>query len=381
VKAGGQEKEHHDIPYGARLRVAEGQKAEVGDVLAQWDPYSLPIVTEQEGTVKLHDVMDGITMHEEKNRITGLIERVIIEHRAEQLHPQVVINEGGKRKAGYPLPVDTNLVVHDGDKVMPGDVLAKIPQEVSKSKDITGGLPRVAELFEARKPRNSAITSEIDGVVKLGQTARGTMKVTVTNEDTALARDYNVPQGKHLVVYEGDRVGVGEPLTDGAVNPHDILRVRGAKEVQEFLVNEIQEVYRLQGVGMNDKHIEVIVRQMLSNVQITKSGGTDFLIGETVSKVRFKKENKRVQEAGGESAEALPILLGITKASLSSDSFISAASFQETTRVLTDAASTGQLDPLRGLKENVIIGHLIPTGSGYYDRERQARSHAAAAKA
>jgi DNA-directed RNA polymerase subunit beta' len=372
-EVGGAEKEHYDIPYGARIRVAEGHKTEAGEILAQWDPYSLPIISEYEGTVKLQDVIDGITMHEEKNRITGLIERVIIEHRAEQLQPQVLINEAGKRKAGYPLPVDTNMVVHDGDKVEPGDVLAKIPQEVSKSKDITGGLPRVAELFEARKPRNSAVTSEIDGVVKLGQTARGGMKVTVTNEDTALARDYNIPQGKHLVVYEGDRVGVGEPLTDGAVNPHDILRVRGAKEVQEFLVNEIQEVYRLQGVGMNDKHIEIIVRQMLSNVQITKSGDTDFLAGETISKTRFNRENKRVQEANGEPAEAQPILLGITKASLSSDSFVSAASFQETTRVLTDAAALGQSDPLRGLKENVIIGHLIPTGSGLYDRERMKK--------
>ncbi len=373
-EAGGVEKEHYDIPYGARLRVAEGRRAESGEVLAEWDPYSLPIVSEYEGTVKLHDVIDGITMHEEKNRITGLIERVIIEHRAEQLHPQVTILEGGKKKAGYPLPVDTNIVVHDGDPIAPGDVLAKIPQEVSKTKDITGGLPRVAELFEARKPRNSAVISEIDGLVKLGQTARGTMKVTVTNEETSLARDYAVPQGKHLVVYEGDRVGVGEPLTDGSVNPHDILRVRGAKEVQEFLVNEIQEVYRLQGVGMNDKHIEVIVRQMLSNITIIKPGDTEFLANEVVSKARFKAENKRVQSKDGEPAEAQPVLLGITKASLSSDSFISAASFQETTRVLTDAAASGQSDPLRGLKENVIIGHLIPTGSGYYDRRRQAKS-------
>ncbi len=374
----GQEREHFDIPYGARLKITDGKKAEPGEILAEWDPYSLPIISEYEGTVKLQDVVDGITMHEEKNRITGLIERVIIEHRAEQLHPSVLVMKGNKKEASYPLPVDTNLVVQDGDKVAPGTVVAKIPQEVSKTKDITGGLPRVAELFEARKPRNSAVVSEIDGVVKLGQTARGTMKVTVTNEETGLARDYSVPQGKHLVVYEGDRVGVGEPLTDGSVNPHDILRVRGAKEVQEFLVNEIQEVYRLQGVGMNDKHIEVIVRQMLSNVLITKSGGTDFLVGEVASKARFSRENKRVQEDDEDSAEAQPILLGITKASLSSDSFISAASFQETTRVLTDAAASGQRDNLRGLKENVIIGHLVPTGSGFYDRMRLEKAKAAA---
>jgi DNA-directed RNA polymerase subunit beta' len=281
----------------------------------------------------------------------------------------------------YPLPVDTNIVVQDGDKVQPADVVAKIPQEVSKTKDITGGLPRVAELFEARKPRNHCIISEIDGVVKLGMTQKGTMKVTVTNEETGLARDYNIPQGKHLVVYEGDRVGVGEPLTDGPVNPHDILRVRGAKEVQEFLVNEIQEVYRLQGVGMNDKHIEIIVRQMLSNVMISKSGDTDFMVGEIVSRNRFNADNKRVVDKGGQPAEAQPVLLGITKASLSSESFISAASFQETTRVLTDAAASGQLDYLHGLKENVIIGHLIPTGTGFHARAKlQAALAAAQAK-
>ncbi len=369
-ETGGQEREHYDIPYGARIRVTDGKRVESNEVLAEWDPYSLPIITEFEGSSKHHDVIEGITMHEEKNRITGLIERVIIEHRAEQLHPQITIMKGGKKEASYPLPVDTNIVVQDGDKVEPGDVLAKIPQEVSKTKDITGGLPRVAELFEARKPRNSAVISEIDGTVKLGMTQRGTMKVTVTNEETALARDYTIPQGKHLVVYEGDRVGVGEPLTDGAVNPHDILKVRGAKEVQEFLVNEIQEVYRLQGVGMNDKHIEIIVRQMLSNVLITKSGDTEFLAGEIVNKSRFNKINKQSIASKKEPAEAQPVLLGITKASLSSESFISAASFQETTRVLTDAASTGQVDHLRGLKENVIIGHLIPTGTGFYDRKR-----------
>jgi len=377
ITSGGVE-ERHIVPFGARLKVTDGGKVETNQVIAEWDPYSLPIDTEHEGTVKLHDVVDGITMHEEKNRITGLIERVIIEHRAEALHPQVVINSGGKKMASYPLPVDTNIVVQDGDKLEPGDVLAKIPQEVSKTKDITGGLPRVAELFEARKPRNSAVISEIDGLVKLGQTARGTMKVTITNEETGLARDYNIPQGKHLVVYEGDRVGVGEPLTDGAINPHDILKVRGAKEVQEFLVNEIQEVYRLQGVGMNDKHIEVIVRQMLSNLLVTKSGDTDFLVGEVAAKETFGRENKEAVDRKGEPAEAQPILLGITKASLSSESFISAASFQETTRVLTDAAASGQTDILRGLKENVIIGHLIPTGSGFHDRRRMAAAKIAA---
>ncbi len=244
-------------------------------------------------------------------------------------------------------------------------MLAKIPQEIAKSKDITGGLPRVAELFEGRRPKNSAVVSEIDGVVHLGEpTAKGNFKVVVTNEETKLMREYVIPTGRHLVVYEGDRVGVGEPLSDGAVNPHDILKVKGPKEVQEHLVNEIQQVYRLQGVTINDKHIEIIVRQMLYNVRISESGDSAFLNGEIVSKYRFEKEKKAVTKKDGTQPVAQPILLGITKASLSSDSFISAASFQETTRVLTEAAVSGQSDFLRGLKENVSIGHLIPAGTG-----------------
>ncbi len=364
---GGKERSHYEIPYGARLKTTDGQKVDKGALLVEWDPYALPILTEEEGTVKLEDVIEGTTLHEEKNRITGLIERKIIEHRAEATHPQVhIIGKSGKSVASYPLPVDTNLLVQDGDKVRQGDILAKIPQEISKSKDITGGLPRVAELFEARKPKSPAVISEIEGTVKLGTTPKGGIKLIVTNEDTGLQRDYNVPTGKHLVVYEGDRVGVGEPLVDGAINPHDILKVKGAKEVQEFLVNEIQEVYRLQGVIINDKHIEIIVRRMLSNVVITKSGGTDLLVGEIVTRHEFANANASVKQ--GEQAEAQPILLGITKASLASESFISAASFQETTRVLVEAATTGAVDNLRGLKENVIIGHLIPAGTGFYER-------------
>jgi DNA-directed RNA polymerase subunit beta' len=364
---GGEERGHYEVRYGARLKVTEGTKVEKGTLLVEWDPYSLPILTEEEGTVKLEDVSEGVTLHEEKNRITGLIERVIIEHRVEALHPQIVIiGKSGKKVATYPLPVDTNLVVQDGDQVKQGDILAKIPQEVSKSKDITGGLPRVAELFEARKPKNPSVVSEIEGTVRLATTPKGGMKVIVTNEETGLQRDYNVPQGKHLVVYEGDRVAVGESLVDGSINPHDVLKVKGAKEVQEFLVNEIQEVYRLQGVIINDKHIEIIVRRMLSNVVITKSGGTDLLVGEIVPRTKFEKLNKATKKS--EHAEAQPVLLGITKASLSSESFISAASFQETTRVLVEAATTGGVDNLKGLKENVIIGHLIPAGTGFYER-------------
>jgi DNA-directed RNA polymerase subunit beta' len=324
----------------------------------------MPIISEFEGTVKLEDVIEGITVHQEKNKVTGLTERVIIEHRAERLHPQVAIIKNGKRVAGYTLPVDTYLNVEDGSKVSEGDIIAKIPQEVTKTKDITGGLPRVVELFEARRPRMATIVSEIPGAVKLGTTPKGGQKVIVTDEETGTVREYLIPHGRHLVVYEGDRVAVGEALTDGSINPHDILKVKDSKAVQEHLVNEIQEVYRLQGVVINDKHIEIIVRQMLSNVRIAKSGDTELLIGEIVSKSRFKRVNEQALADGGEPSEAQPVLLGITKASLSSESLISAASFQETTRVLTEASASGAMDYLRGLKENVIIGHLIPAGTG-----------------
>ncbi len=360
----GKERDHYRLPYGARLKLAEGKPATKGTIIAEWDPHAMPIISEFEGTVKLEDVIEGITVHQEKNKVTGLTERVIIEHRAERLHPQVAIAKGGKRVAGYTLPVDTYLNVEDGSKVSEGDIIAKIPQEVTKTKDITGGLPRVVELFEARRPRTATIVSEIPGVIKLGTTPKGGQKVIVTDEETGTVREYLIPHGRHLVVYEGDRVAVGEALTDGSINPHDILKVKDAKAVQEHLVNEIQEVYRLQGVVINDKHIEIIVRQMLSNVRISKSGDTEFLIGEIVSKNRFKRMNEQAVADGGEPAEAQPVLLGITKASLSSESLISAASFQETTRVLTEASASGAMDYLRGLKENVIIGHLIPAGTG-----------------
>jgi len=369
-ESSGKERDHYKLPYGARLKVAENKEVTKGTLLSEWDPHAMPIISEYEGTVKLEDIIEGITVHQERNKVTGLTERVIIEHRAERLHPQVVINKNGKRVASYTLPVDTYLNVEDGDKIVEGDVLAKIPQEVTKSKDITGGLPRVVELFEARRPRNSTIVSEIPGSVKLGTTPKGGQKVIVTDDETGTVREYNIPHGKHLVVYEGDRVAVGEALTDGSVNPHDILKVKDAKAVQEHLVNEIQEVYRLQGVVINDKHIEIIVRQMLSNVRITKSGDTELLIGEIVSKNRFKRLNEQEVVKGGEPAEAQPVLLGITKASLSSESLISAASFQETTRVLTEASSSGAMDPLRGLKENVIIGHLIPAGTGLKSHQK-----------
>ncbi|MFH1715446.1 MAG: DNA-directed RNA polymerase subunit beta' [Elusimicrobiota bacterium] len=363
--SGEKEREHYNIPYGAKFFFSEGKKVSKGDLIAEWDPYSMPIIAEATGYVKWQDIIEGTTMHEERNRITGQVERKIIEHRGgERLNPQlVVIGKHGKKLASYPLPLDTYIVMSDKESVNAGDVIAKIPQEVSKTKDITGGLPRVAELFEARRPKNCAVISEIEGIVSLDTTHKGLLKVTVKTE-TGMVREYIIPQGKHLVVYEGDRVRAGDALTDGAVNPHDILRVKGDKEVQEYLVNEIQEVYRLQGVTINDKHIEIIVRQMLSNVRIERSGDTTLLVGEMVNRFKFQEENERILKENGEPAAARPVLLGITKASLNSESFISAASFQETTRVLTEASSDGLKDHLKGLKENVIIGHLIPAGTG-----------------
>ena len=358
-------REVFQIPYGARLKISANKAVTKGELIAEWDPHSKPIISEIDGKVELKDIKEGVSLHKEKSKITGQIERVIIEHPTERLRPRMIIKKNGKPVAEYPLPLDTNLVAEDGSNILAGDILAKIPQEVTKTKDITGGLPRVAELFEGRRPKNAAVISEIDGSVHLGEpTAKGSFKVVVTNEETNMAKEYNIPPGRHLVVYEGDRVGVGEPLSDGAINPHDILKVKGPKEVQEHLVNEIQQVYRLQGVSINDKHIEIIVRQMLSNVRVSESGTSEFLNGEIVSKYRYEAEKKLVHKKGGKSPVAQPILLGITKASLSSDSFISAASFQETTRILTEAAVSGQIDYLRGLKENVAIGHLIPAGTG-----------------
>jgi DNA-directed RNA polymerase subunit beta' len=285
------------------------------------------------------------------------------------------VEKGGREVASYPLPIDTILLVDNGQQVRPGDVLAKIPQEMTKSKDITGGLPRVSELFEARKPRSSAVISEIEGMVSLSASSKGLIQITVRDEETDMFKEYQIPQGKHLVVYEGDRVGVGEPLTDGAINPHDILHIKGVKDVQEYLLNAIQEVYRLQGVAISDRHIECIVRQMLQNVKILESGDTGFLKGEIVNRFVFARENKAIADKGGKEAQAEPVLLGITKAALASNSFISAASFQETTRVLTEAATTSKIDYLKGLKENVIIGHMIPAGTGLHSRLQGYANH------
>jgi DNA-directed RNA polymerase subunit beta' len=358
------------VPYGAVVKVKEGQQVEGGAVLYEWDPYNNVIVTDRAGALRFVDIVEDVTFREESDEATGLRHRVIVEHRDRTLSPHIeVVDEAGNKLSHYIIPVGARLFVRDGDRARSGDVLVKIPRERSKTRDITGGLPRVAELFEARRPKDPAVVTEIDGRVKFGGIVRGARELIVVAEDGE-ERKYLIPYGKHLRVHEGDRVVAGEQLSEGSINPHDILRIQGVQAVQEYLVNEIQDVYRLQGVKINDKHIEVIVRQMLQKVKIVDPGDTNFLEGEAVDKFRFFDENAKVVAEGGDPATYQPLLLGITRASLMTDSFVSAASFQETTRVLTDAAVQGRVDSLQGLKENVIIGHLIPAGTGM-DRYRR----------
>ncbi|HZH91913.1 MAG TPA: DNA-directed RNA polymerase subunit beta' [Pyrinomonadaceae bacterium] len=360
------------IVYGAHLHVEEGQRVRQDQLLATWDPFTFSILTEVAGKIKYQDLKEGVTVDEQVDEVTGQSRLVVKDSPDEKKQPRFEIRSLSANKIlkTYQMPVRANLMVGDGDEVEPGDIIAKIPRETTKTKDITGGLPRVVELFEARKPRETAIMSEIDGIIKLGPIAKGKRKLIVVGNDGE-EREYDIPRGTHINVQEGDRVRAGEALMDGPLNPHDILRVLGMNRLQEYIVNEIQEVYRLQGVNINDKHIEVIVRQMLRWVKIREVGDTEFLLDEQVDRFRFTDENARVadlEDGGGEQAKAEPLLLGITKASLSTDSFISAASFQETTRVLTEAAISGRIDYLRGLKENVIMGRLIPAGTGmeYY---------------
>jgi len=364
LKKGGQIIDEIRLNYGAKIK-PNAKRVKKGDILTEWDPHTIPIITEHKGIVRFLDIKEGETLHEERNKVTGIIERKIIEHKGARRNPRIVIEHGGKKVGEYPLPLDTIIMVEPKESVERGDIIAKIHKEISKTKDITGGLPRVAELFEVRKPKNAAIISKIEGVVSLGTSSKGLTEISIKNEETGQVETYIVPYGKHLLVYEGDRVDAGEALTDGAVDMHDLLAVKGLKEVQNYIVGAIQEVYRLQGVSIHDKYIEIIVRQMLGNVKITEPGNTVFMKGEIVPNNLFIEENQRVK---GSPAQAEPILLGISKASLASESFISAASFQETTRVLTDAATTNKVDYLKGLKENVIIGHLIPAGSGFAGR-------------
>ena len=362
----GRDRERYPIVYGARIKVKDGEKVTVGQVLVEWDPYTFSILTDELGTVHFKDIIQGVTVHEEVDEVTGLSRLIIVDSPDEKKQSAIEIrNKQGKTVRKYHMPSHAHLMVTDGEAVAAGDVLAKIPRETTKTKDITGGLPRVQELFEARKPRDPAVISEIDGVVKDGGIAKGLRKLIIIPDDTTEAREYLLPRGVHVNVHEGERVRAGEQLMDGPSNPHDILRVLGEKELQKYLVNEIQEVYRLQGVLINDKHIEVVARQMMRWVKIEDVGDTEFLVDEQVDKFRFLEENERVIGEEGRPATAQPVLLGITKASLSTDSFISAASFQETTRVLTEASISGRVDHLRGLKENVTMGRLIPAGTGF----------------
>jgi DNA-directed RNA polymerase subunit beta' len=368
----GRERRRYSVIYGAKLRVKDGQKVKEGEILAEWDPYSIPVLTEVSGRVKFGDVIEGATMQEQVDEFTGLSRKVITESKDAELRPRISIKDekgrtmnlpGSASQARYLLPVGANIFISEGDMVEAGDVIVKIPRETTKTKDITGGLPRVAELFEARKPKEYALISDIDGMVEFGKDLKGKRKVVI-RPDVGESKEYMIPRGKHVSVHEGDFVRAGEALMDGPSNPHDILRVLGDKALARYLVDEIQEVYKLQGVKINDKHIEVIVRQMLKRVKIREVGDTHFLVDDQVEKFVFEEENARVMEEGGKPAVGEPLFLGITKASLITDSFISAASFQETTKVLTQAAVAGKVDNLKGLKENVIMGRLIPAGTG-----------------
>jgi DNA-directed RNA polymerase subunit beta' len=352
------------VPYGARLLVGEDESVEAGAVIYEWDPYSDVILSDRNGTIRFGDLLLDVTIKEKIDDKTGKMQMVVSEDREKKHHPHIeVVDDIGNLIGNFIVPTDAILMVKDGQQVLAGDQLCKIPREASKTSDITGGLPRVAELFEVRKPKESAVVSEIDGTVEMGPITRGMRKIIINNEGGD-EKSYVVPQGKHLRVYEGDHVEAGDNLTEGPVNPFDILNISGVNAAQEYLVNGIQEVYRLQGVSINDKHIETIVRQMLQKVQIEDPGDAKFLEGDLIDKGVLRAENERVIKEGGKPATFKPMLLGITKASLSTESFISAASFQETTRVLTDAAVRGKRDHLLGLKENVIMGHLIPAGTG-----------------
>ncbi|MCK5446610.1 MAG: DNA-directed RNA polymerase subunit beta', partial [Gemmatimonadetes bacterium] len=354
------------VPYGAQLHVTDGQEVKPGDLLFGWDPYSEPIVADHVGKIQYNDIVPEETFREELDEATGRRQLVIIDDRDKKLHPRIeIVDSKGKKLREFIVPVGAQLLVHDKEGVHPGDTIAKISREAYKTRDITGGLPRVAELFEARRPKDPATITEVDGRVSFGGIKRGKREIIVTMENEE-EQVYQVAVGKHLRVHEGDQVRAGDRLSEGPVNPHDILRVKGPRAVQEYLLNEIQEVYRLQGVRINDKHIGVIVRQMLQKVKITDPGDTEYLEGEHVDRMEFRERTREVIGGGGKPPRAEPVLLGITKSSLTTESFISAASFQETTRVLTDAAVRGAMDDLRGLKENIIIGHLVPAGTGIH---------------
>ncbi len=370
----GRELETHNLVIGSVISVQNGGKVKKGEAFVQWDPYNVPILSEKAGKVRFLDIIEGVTMKQEVDETTAQEAMVIIEHK-EDLHPQIVIvDDKGEALANYPIPSGAHIVVSEGDRIVAGTLMAKTPRKTSKTKDITGGLPRVAELFEARRPKDASEISKIDGVVDFGASVRGKRCIVIKDQATATGEEHLIPIGKHVIVFKGDYVKKGQQLTEGPIDPHEILEICGPQELQEHLVNEVQEVYRLQGVTINDKHIETIVRQMLRKVRITEPGDTSFLWGEQIDRIEFDNENQRVEKMGGKPGEAQPVLLGITKASLETESFLSAASFQDTTRVLTEAATMSRVDYLRGFKENVIMGHIIPAGTGFnYHRKVQLK--------
>jgi DNA-directed RNA polymerase subunit beta' len=385
----GRERERHKVPYGATLTVKDGTKIKAGQVLANWDPHTRPIITEYAGEVRFENVEEGVTVARQIDETTGLSSLVVIDPKrrgsaaSKGLRPAVkLMNEKGKeiKLAGSDAPVNYTfqisaiITVKNGQQVNVGEVMARIPQESSKTRDITGGLPRVAELFEARSPKDAGLLAEITGTVSFGKDTKGKQRLVITDFD-GVAHEYLIPKDKHITVHDGQVVNKGETIVDGPADPHDILRLQGVEALARYIIDEVQDVYRLQGVKINDKHIEVIVRQMLRRVTITDPGDTRFITGEQIERADLLEENDRAIKAGKKIAHFNYMLLGITKASLSTDSFISAASFQETTRVLTEAAIMGKKDDLRGLKENVIVGRLIPAGTGLaYHRARRKHS-------
>jgi len=362
--------ESHPVVYGARIKAASGSAVSGGQVIVEWDPYSFSILAEEEGTVRFQDIIADVTMIQEVDNVTFRSQPVIIESQDDRFEPRIEIQRSGEDARTYLMPSRAHLEVEQDNAVRPGDVLAKIPRETTKTKDITGGLPRVVELFEARPPKAPALISEIDGRLRYGDVRKGKRIITVTSQVTDDVREYEVPRGVHISVRENEEVRAGDPLMDGPRNPHDILRVLGEGELQRYLVHEIQEVYRLQGVVIDDKHIEVIISRMMRWVRVTDVGDTDLIVDSTVDRHEFAQANRKAQAEGGQAAQGEPMLLGLTKASLATDSFISAASFQETTKVLTEASLTGKVDYLRGLKENVIMGRLIPAGTGLREHRR-----------
>ncbi|TNF35714.1 MAG: DNA-directed RNA polymerase subunit beta', partial [Gammaproteobacteria bacterium] len=390
----GRERERYKLPYGAVLRVKDGDKVKAGDIVANWDPHTHPIVTEAAGKVRFSGIEEGITVKRQTDELTGLSSIVILDPSerpaaGKDIRPAIALVDGkGKeiilpnsnQPAHYFLQANAILTLEDGAAVKVGDVLARIPQEGSKTRDITGGLPRVADLFEARKPKEPAILAEISGVVSFGKETKGKRRLVITPTDGKPLADGSeayevlIPKWRHLNVFEGEQVERGEVISDGPLSPHDILRLKGIEELAKYISNEIQDVYRLQGVKINDKHIEVIVRQMLRKVEITDVGESGFVKGEQVEYTALLEANDALVAADKALAGCERVLLGITKASLATDSFISAASFQETTRVLTEAAVSGKQDFLRGLKENVVVGRLIPAGTGFaYHQERKRK--------